>query len=82
MFQCLVAELNMTLTAEHQFEIEKMKKELNAMKAKYLAQKKKNQKPAESARDNLPTLPTVSPSSVSFSLVTQRPTTPLVPINK
>ena len=52
----------MTLTTEHKFEIDKMKRELNSLKAKYLAQKRKNQtlsaaeQRQQPAKENLPTI--------------------------
>ncbi|CAB0032804.1 unnamed protein product [Trichogramma brassicae] len=52
--QCLMAELNMTRTADHKFELDKIKSELNGLKAKCLAQKKRNSKAnQELAKENV-----------------------------
>ncbi|KAL7301882.1 hypothetical protein TKK_0005485 [Trichogramma kaykai] len=52
--KCLMAELNMTRTADHKFELDKIKSELNGLKAKCLAQKKRNSKAnQELAKENV-----------------------------
>lgn len=53
----------MTLTAEHKFELDKVKRELHAVKSKYHAQKKKELKAIEPAKENLPSVQT---SSIKF----------------
>ncbi|XP_011501647.1 PREDICTED: coiled-coil domain-containing protein 147-like [Ceratosolen solmsi marchali] len=62
----LVAELNMAISTEHKFEIDKIKKELNITKAKYFAQKKKNLKPLEYIKQ-IPATLTVNPNKFHYS---------------
>lgn len=77
----------MTLTTEHKFEIDKMKKELNAIKAKYLAQKKKDSKAIhQSGKENVPSVVVCSNRfhGGGFKLTTPltKSSGPLIAVNK
>lgn len=76
----------MTLTSEHKFELEKMKKELNALKVKCFVQKKKKELADKPPKENLPEKESDSRKIEScFALtspITNTAATPLLTINK